>query len=407
MRCGATNHLAMNDVNEQIRMAPETVAASGPAILQILPQLEQGGTGRGAVDLARHLIDRGWSALVASNGGAAEAELTGYGGRSFRLPAHSTNPLIMRANIRRLQRVIRERGVRLVHAHARAPAWSACYAARRCKVPFVTTVHGLYGSGRGLLKKRFNAIMARGDRVIALSDFVAEHVRRHYGVPEERLRVIRRGIDTHQFDPDAVDRQRVDALAEQWRVPPESKVIVVPARVVRDQGHRILLEAVAKLPRRRLLCLILEGPDGRGRRDRWADQLARSWATWCARIAGSCDDMPAALMLADVVALPTSAASDPLGRLSVQAQAMGRPVMVTDLGGLGETLMPAATGWLVEPGDADALAHALELALGHAGRGTRPPGRAGAPLRDPQLLARADGRRDHEGLPRAARRLAA
>ncbi|HYZ27310.1 MAG TPA: hypothetical protein VE597_10415, partial [Geminicoccaceae bacterium] len=95
----------MNDVNEQIRMAPETVAASGPAILQILPQLEQGGTGRGAVDLARHLIERGWRALVASNGGSAEAELTGCGGRSFRLPAHSTNPLVMRANIRRLQRV--------------------------------------------------------------------------------------------------------------------------------------------------------------------------------------------------------------------------------------------------------------------------------------------------------------
>ena len=351
----------MNDVNEQIRMAPETVATSGPAILQILPQLEQGGTGRGAVDLARHLIDRGWSALVASNGGAAEAELTGYGGRSFRLPAHSTNPLIMRANIRRLQRVIRERGVRLVHAHARAPAWSACYAARRCKVPFVTTVHGLYGGGRGLLKKRFNAIMARGDRVIALSDFVAEHVRRHYGVPEERLRVIRRGIDTRQFDPDAVDRQRVDALAEQWRVPPDSKVIVVPARVVRDQGHRLLLEAVAKLPRRRFLCLILEGPDGRaGEIDGLISSLELGSV---ARIAGSCDDLPAALMLADVVALPTSAASDPLGRLSVQAQAMGKPVVVTDLGGLGETLMPAATGWLVGPGDADALAHALELAL--------------------------------------------
>jgi glycosyltransferase involved in cell wall biosynthesis len=351
----------MNDVNEQTRVAPETAAASGPAILQILPRLEQGGTGRGAVDLARHLIERGWHALVASNGGSAEAELTRCGGRSFRLPAHSTNPLVMRANIRRLQRVIRERGVRLVHAHARAPAWSACYAARRCNVPFVTTVHGLYRGGRGPLKKRFNAIMARGDRVIALSDYVAEHIRRHYGVPEERLRVIRRGIDTRRFDPDAVDRQRVDALAEQWRVPPEAKVILVPARVIRDQGHRILLEAVARLPRRRFLCLILEGPDGRaGEIDGLIGSLELGSV---ARVAGSCDDLPAALMLADVVAVPTSAASDPLGRLSVQAQAMGKPVIVTDLGGLGETLMPAATGWLVEPGDADALAHALELAL--------------------------------------------
>jgi glycosyltransferase involved in cell wall biosynthesis len=351
----------MNDVNEQIRLAPQTAAASGPAILQILPRLEQGGTGRGAVDLARHLIERGWRALVASNGGGAEAELTGCGGRSFRLPAHSNNPLIIRANIRRLQRVIQERDVRLVHAHARAPAWSACYAARRCKVPFVTTIHGLYGDGRGILKKRYDAIMARGDRVIALSDYVAEHVRRHYGVPEGRLRVIRRGIDMRQFDPAAVDQQRVDALAERWRVPPDAKVIAVPARVVRGRGDRILLEAVAKLPRRRFLCLILEGPDGRaGDIGGLIGQLELGSVV---RIADSCDDMPAALMLADVVAVPASTASDPLGRLSVQAQAMGKPVVVTDLGGLGETLMPAATGWLVEPGDAGALAYALELAL--------------------------------------------
>ncbi|MGH6902085.1 MAG: glycosyltransferase, partial [Geminicoccaceae bacterium] len=162
----------MNDINqqfEQLAPAPRTEIRTGPAVLQILPRLDQRGQ-RGTVDLARHLVERGWRALIASSGGAGEAELAKCGARSLRLPLDSSNPLTIRANIRRLQRVIRDRDIRLVHAHSRAPAWSAWYATRRSKVPFVTTIHGLYGQGYGILKRRYNAVMARGDRVIAVSD---------------------------------------------------------------------------------------------------------------------------------------------------------------------------------------------------------------------------------------------
>ena len=130
--------------------------------------------------------------------------------RRAQLPAAvaQQNPLTIRANIRRLQRVIREQDVQLVHAHSRAPAWSACYAARRCRCRSSPRSTGSTGQRHGILKRRYNAIMARGDRVIAVSDYVAEHVRRRYGVPDERLRVIHRGIDIRKFDPDAVDRQQ-------------------------------------------------------------------------------------------------------------------------------------------------------------------------------------------------------
>jgi glycosyltransferase involved in cell wall biosynthesis len=353
----------MNDVSEPRRVAPRTGVRTGPGVLQILPRLDRGGIERGTVDLARYLVQQGWRALVASNGGVGEAELGGCGARCFRLPLHSKSPLTIRANIRRLQRLIRDHDVRVVHARARAPAWSACYAARRCKVPFVTSIHGVYRGSRGIFRRHYNAIMARGDRIIAGSEYVAEQVRQQYGVPDERLRVIRRGIDVGRFDPEAVDRQRVAALAEQWRVSPGTKVLMLPGRAVRRNGHRLLLQAIAKLPRRNLLCLIVGDSDQGSRFAGDVEtQIGSLELGGVVRIVGPCDDMPAALMVADVVAVSSTTGYEPLARAAVEAQAMGRPVVVTDVGGLGETLMPAATGWLVEP-DAGALANALELAL--------------------------------------------
>lgn len=353
----------MNDVDEKLRVVPHEVVGTGPAVLQVLPRLERRGIERGAVDLARHMVECGWRALVVSNGGSGEAELTRCGARSLRLPVHSRNPLTIRANMRRLQRLIRDRDVSLVHAHARAPAWSACYAARRCRVPFVTTIHGLYGHDHNIIKRYWNGVMARGDRVIAVSDYVAEHVRRHYGVPDERLRVVHRGIDIRQFDPEAVERHRVEDLAERWRLRQDGKVVLLPSRSVGEDGHRLLLQALAKLPRRNFLCLIVAGSERRRQETGALESLIGSLELGSVvRLIGPCDDMPAALMLADVVVVPSSAGFDPLSRVALEAQAMGRPVVATDVGGLGEALMQAATGWLVEP-DADALAHALELAL--------------------------------------------
>ena len=355
--------LAMNDIDEQFRVAPRATVGTGPAVLQILPKLERRGIERGTVDLARHLVERGWGALVVSNGGSGEAQLAQCGARSLRLPAHSRNPLTIRANIHRLQHVIRDRDVRLVHAHARAPAWSACHAARRCRVPFVTTVHGVYGDGRNVIKRYYDGVMARGDRVIAVSDYVAEHVRRHYGVPDARLRVVHRGIDIGRFDLDAVDRRRVEDLAGRWRVRRDAKVVLLPSRGVGDKGHRLLLHALAKLPRRNFLCLIVAGSERRAQGTGAIEGMIGSLELGSVvRLIGPCGDMPAALMLADVVVAPSTAGLDPMWRGALEAQAMGRPVVATNVGGLGEALMPAATGWLVEPDDA-ALAHALELAL--------------------------------------------
>jgi len=327
----------MNDIVDQVRVEQAARDRTGPVILQVLPELGEGGAERGTVDLARYLMREGCTALVASAGGGAEAELEELGGTCLRLPLHSKNPFTMRTNIRRLERVIRERGVQLVHARSRAPAWSACYAAKRCKVPFVTTFHGVYEGSGGIFKRRYNAIMARGERVIAISDFVAEHVRERYRVPPERLRVIPRGVDMTQFDPAAVseDRRRL------WAV-----------------------RAIERLRRRDFVCLMVGEIDTSSSYVGEVEGLIGAMGLReVVRMVGPCDDMPAALMLADVVVAPSTVAPEPFGRVSIEAQAMGKPVIATDFGGLGETLMPAATGWLVPPDDVAELTDALQLAL--------------------------------------------
>ena len=354
----------MNDIASQVRVEQTAGASAGPVVLQVLPALDEGGAERGTVDLARYMVGEGWRALVASGGGAAETELEEIGAKCLRLPLHSKNPFTIRTNARRLQRLIRQHGVQLVHARSRAPAWSAYYAARRCRVPFVTTFHGVYLGSEGLFKRRYNAIMARGERVIAISGYVAEHIRNRYQVPPERLRMIPRGVDVTEFDPAAVSEERCAALAERWQIEPGTKVLMLPGRVVRRKGHTLLLRAIERLRRRNFVCLLVGHVDGGSSYPGEVEGLIGAMDLRdVVRMVGACDDMPAALMLADVVVVPSTLAPEPFGRVAVEAQAMGKPVVVTDIGGLGETLMPAATGWLVPPDDIDELARALRLAL--------------------------------------------
>ena len=345
-------------------MEPTGNGSRTPTILQIVPQLVEGGVERGTTDIARYLTEQGWRALVTSAGGPLESEIRAAGLANLPMPLHSKNPLVMARNVQRLQRLIRGLGVDLVHARSRAPAWSAYHAARRCGVPFVTTFHSVYSGRSWSPKRRYNAIMTRGERVIAISEYVAQHMRETYGVPGKRVRVISRGVDLEQFDPAAVSQERIAKLAAQWGLQPGGKpVVMLPARVTRRKGHLLLLDALQRIANRDIRCLLVGGTEPRSKYPAEITQMIQqSGLEQMVDVVGSCDDMPAALMLADVVVAP-SITPEAFGRMPIEAQAMGKPVIVTDMGALSETIMPAATGWVVPPNNADELAQALDLAL--------------------------------------------
>jgi len=321
-----------------------------------------GGVERGTVEVASALVKAGWTAIVASSGGPMVHEIERAGARHVTLPLDTKNPIAIRRNATRLAALIEAEEIDLVHARSRAPAWSALWASERTRRPFVTTFHNVYGAETAL-KRRYNAVMAKGVRVIAISDFVGEHAMAVYGVEPDRLRVIPRGVDLQRFDPKAVTPTRLIALSRAWGVDPGLPVILLPGRITRWKGHAELIEAIRRLNRRDLQVLFVgndaQKPAFRQELLTLIDALGLGGVF---HFVGDCRDMPAGFMLADVV---VSASIEPegFGRVAAEAQAMGRPLIATDHGGSRETVIDRETGWLVPPRDPDAMAEAIAAAL--------------------------------------------
>ncbi len=338
--------------------APETHA---PVVLQVLPALNTGGVERGTVDIAEAVVEAGGEALVASEGGRLAHELQRAGAEHIVLPLASKNPLVILRNIGRLRRLIRSRDVDIVHARSRAPAWSALFACRGTGARFVTTFHGTYNRAAPF-KTLYNSVMTRGVRVIAISHFIANHMAEIYKVERRRIRVVHRGVDLNLFDPRQVPAARVINLAKQWRLPEDVRVIMLPGRLTRWKGQALLIEALTRIDTDRLRCLIVGGEQGSSYRRELDRLVAKLGLESVVQFVGDCTDMPAAYMLADVV---VSASTDPeaFGRVMVEAQAMGKPVVAAGHGASAELVLPDETAWLFEPDDAESLADALGQAM--------------------------------------------
>lgn len=344
-----------------------TITASSPVILQILPALEQGGVERGTLEMASAITQAGGTALVMSAGGRLVPALERLGARHLALPGCGRkNPVSILRNAGTLARFIRQNKVALVHARSRAPAWVARLACRRTDTPFVTTWHGVH-TNNFPGKRHYNAVLASGDRVIAISQHIGQRLAQDYHVGPDRLRVIPRGADITQFSPAAVTGQRVHRLGEAWDVPAGAPVILMPGRLTEWKGQRFLLDALALVkktaPLTQWVCVFAGScPPGNAYGEALVTHARTLGLTEQVRFAGHCQDMPAAMALAALVVIP-SLRPEPFGRVVVEAQAMCRPVIVTAHGAALETVQHGMTGLSIPPGDVQALADAVASIL--------------------------------------------
>jgi glycosyltransferase involved in cell wall biosynthesis len=349
------------------RQSGEVIAFSRPlTVLIVVPTLHAGAADAGAIDLVRILKSGGHRVIVASLGGRLESDI---GAEEFvRLDVASQNPAVMMTCAVALTRIARDNRCDVIHAHGRSAAWSAYAAARWCGVPLLTTWYKGFRQ-QNLFKRLYNGVMARGTRVIAVSDQIAELIVERYRVAADRIAVVPASIDAARFDPAAVSAERVDAMRRAWGVTPDTKVILVVGRMLRRKGHHVVVKAVHRLKERGLkdfVCVFAGEDQGRTHYTGELWDLVSATATAdVVRLVGAVDDMPAAYAAATVV---VSAAVQPEGlqRAILEAQAMARPVVISDLAAGPEVVLapPAVaeermTGLRVPAGDESALAAAL------------------------------------------------
>lgn len=349
------------------------MADKRPTILQIIPELDTGGAELSAIEIADAVVRAGGRALVLSEGGRLAPRIAASGGEFVPFAAATKNPVRLLWNAWAIRRMIKSEGVDLVHARSRAPAWSAMIAARCAGVPFVTTYHGAYNE-RTRWKRAYNAVMAKGDTVIANSRYTKRLIEQRYGTPSDRIRVIYRGVDGGEFDPASVSEERKAALRARLRAPPGARIILQPARLTNWKGQGIVIEAARLLEKQGRLgnSLVVLAGDAQGRdsyRQRLESEIAAAGLERKVVLPGHVDDIPAALAVAHL-AVVASIEPEAFGRVATEAQAMGCPVIATDIGAPPETVAAAPnvdageiTGWLVPPGDAEKLAEVMAEAL--------------------------------------------
>jgi len=312
-------------------------------ILIVTPTLDGGAADAGAVELARILHEAGHRAIVVSRAGRLAAEVTAVGGTFVALDVASKNPIVMLRNAAVLMRLAREQRCDAIHALGRAGAWSAFIAARLSRLPFITSWYKGFRE-QNLFKRTYNGIMARGDRVVAVSEQIAQLINDRYGTPWDKIAVVPLSIDLARFDPAEVDSAAVADLRHAWGVRRDTKVILIVGRILRRKGHHVAVKAVQRLKDMGLkdfLCVFVGEDRGRTRYtgELW-DLVLATGTMDVIRMAAPVADMAAAYAAASVV---VSAAIQPEGaqRAILEAQAMARPVIVSDLGAGPDVVLTA------------------------------------------------------------------
>ncbi len=345
-------------------------------MVQVIPDLQPGGTVNHAIEIAEALTRARHRAVIVSEGGRMEAAASRAGATVIKLPVATKNPTQIYANAKKLAELSRDLDADILHAQSRAPAWSCLVANRISKVPFIATYDGSF-SERNPLKRFYNSVMVRGARVIAPGERLAKMVEQRYGTAREKISVVPHAIDFESFNPGNVDPVRRARLANQWGIELKDRVILLPGRLSRPKAPHLLVEAAARLREAGLkdfLCIFAGEHPGRSgyAGDVW-DRVHQLGLSNSVRFVGHAEDMLSAYSLADIVVC-TSVSQGGHRRAVLEAQAMGVPVAVSDSENGDEIVRAApyiqdarATGVLYRAGDASELAQTLFKLLAMGG----------------------------------------
>jgi len=334
-------------------------------VLQVIPKLGYGGAEIGSYDLAHYLYENDCSSYIVTSGGTLIKYINRKKVKLIRLPVQSKNPILILLNAIILTIIILILNINIVHARSRAPAWSCLIATKITGRKFVTTFHGTFNF-KSNVKKFYNSVMVRSNLIIAGSNFIFSHINENYSKylkPEKKFLVIFRGINTDYYDPKKIKEKDEIQLISKWKIDKEKKVILLPARLTAWKGHETFLEALNKLkinePQKKFIAVILGSDQGRKIYKKRLIRLVEQYRLINDVIfIDNFELMPIAYKISDIV-ISSSIEPEAFGRVAVEAQAMEKPIIASNIGGSNETIIDEKTGFLYPVGNSDILSQKL------------------------------------------------
>lgn len=331
-------------------------------ILQVVPALISGGVERGTLEIAKKIVASGDNSIVISAGGPMVKALVASGSEHINLNVASKNPFIIWRNAHKIASIIREHNINIVHARSRAPAWSCYMAAKSTNAKLITTFHGIYNFNN-FIKKFYNSVMVEGCRVIAVSNFVKKHIIANYKVDPKKITVIHRGVNHNEFSADNLTESKLAAFREKYKIPADTPVLLLPSRMTRWKGHMVLIKALEKIKHLNFYC-IMAGDLAKHPAyvTRIKEKIHKYKIQNRIQLFGNEPDMIGLYGVSDIV-LSTSIEPEAFGRTIIEAQAMEKLVIATNIGGACETIQDGLNGFHVKPNDSIELAQKIEHCL--------------------------------------------
>ena len=335
--------------------------ATNLKVLQVIPKLGYGGAETGCFDIAHYLPENNCKSFIVTSGGELLKFVDRKKVKIFKLPVQSKNPLLIFINSIILIGIILLNNISIVHARSRAPAWSCLFASKLTGRKFVTTFHGTYNF-KSNLKKLYNSVMVRSDLIIAGSNFIFSHIKENYSRylnNKKKFLVIFRGINVDYFDSSTTLESDEKKLLKQWDIEKDKKIILLPGRLTSWKGQEVFIEAInlinIEIGYEAFYAVILGSDQGRELYKKKLIRLSEQYRmSKQIRFIDHCKNMALAYKVSDII---VSASNEPeaFGRVSVEAQSMGKPIVASNIGGSNETVIDEKTGFLFESNNAKSL----------------------------------------------------
>ena len=331
-------------------------------VLQVIPKLGYGGAEIGCFDLAHYLNESNCGSYIITSGGSLIKYINKKKVKLIRLPVHSKNPILILINAIILMFIILFFNINIVHARSRAPAWSCLIATKITMRKFVTTFHGTYNFN-SKIKKFYNSVMLRSNLIIAGSNFIFSHINENYSrylTNDKRFLVIFRGINTEYYNPKKIKTSDKDKLMKKWNLDKfQKKIILLPGRLTEWKGQEMFIESLNILkknePHKQFTAIILGSDQGR---DIYKKKLLRLVEQFRLNddiiFVDNFEIMPIAYEISDIV-ISSSIEPEAFGRVAIEAQAMEKPIIASNIGGSRETIIDEKTGFLFKAGDTQSL----------------------------------------------------